>query len=173
VACVSPVSGNCNAQRVTAGELFRRGDCALVACDSQRTNIGGRLSDGSSCNGWRHCSRTLRRSPGCEQPSCPKHWNAADEIVQIQARQLIVHGEPETDPERERASYGHACSRNQPILYDKVADYVGSLRAAYLMTEAWLCRQGEWMLAMIYAYVQVKDPPSLAVPVAKRVSRKT
>ncbi|MDB6101967.1 MAG: hypothetical protein JWO52_1966 [Gammaproteobacteria bacterium] len=51
---------------------------------------------------------------------------------------------------------------------DERENYHGiMLRAAYLMTEAWLCRQGEWKLAMIHAYVEAKDPPSLAVPVAK------
>jgi hypothetical protein len=38
------------------------------------------------------------------------------------------------------------------------------LRAGYLTTETWLCRAGEWKLAMIHTYAEAKDPP--AVPLA-------
>lgn len=38
------------------------------------------------------------------------------------------------------------------------------LHAAYLMTETWLRRHGEWRLALVHAYVIAKDPPAVALP---------
>ncbi len=51
---------------------------------------------------------------------------------------------------------------------DERENYHGiALRAAYLMTEAWLCRNGEWKLSLVHVYVEPKDPP--AVPLSNAV----
>jgi hypothetical protein len=41
------------------------------------------------------------------------------------------------------------------------------LRAGYIMTETWLCRDGQWKLALLHAYVDRKDPPAIALPSAE------
>jgi hypothetical protein len=47
---------------------------------------------------------------------------------------------------------------------DEREDFHGlKLRAGYLTTETWVCRGGAWKLAMIHAYVERADPPSIAV----------
>jgi hypothetical protein len=47
---------------------------------------------------------------------------------------------------------------------DERENYHGvALRADYLMTETWLCRDAQWKLAMVHAYVEAKDPPSVTV----------
>jgi hypothetical protein len=38
-----------------------------------------------------------------------------------------------------------------------------ALRAHYIMTETWLCRAGQWKLALLHAYVERKDPPAIAL----------
>jgi hypothetical protein len=47
---------------------------------------------------------------------------------------------------------------------DEQENYHGiPLRAGYLTTETWLCRDGRWKLALIHAYVEAKDPPAIAL----------
>ena len=38
-----------------------------------------------------------------------------------------------------------------------------ALRARYIMTETWLCRAGQWKLALLHVYVERKDPPAIAL----------
>jgi hypothetical protein len=48
---------------------------------------------------------------------------------------------------------------------DERENYFGiQLHANYIMTETWLCRGGQWQLAMVHAYVVAKDPPAIAFP---------
>jgi hypothetical protein len=48
---------------------------------------------------------------------------------------------------------------------DEHENYHGiALRAGYIMTETWLCRDGQWKLAMVHAYTEAKDPPAVALP---------
>jgi hypothetical protein len=42
-----------------------------------------------------------------------------------------------------------------------------ALRAHYLTTETWLCRDGGWKLSLIHAYVEAKDPPAIQLPPAQ------
>ena len=50
---------------------------------------------------------------------------------------------------------------------DEREDYHGlALRAGYIMTETWVCQAGAWKLAMVHAYVERADPPTIAVPEA-------
>jgi hypothetical protein len=47
---------------------------------------------------------------------------------------------------------------------DEHENYHGiALRAGYIMTETWLCRDGQWKLAMVHAYTEAKDPPAVAM----------
>ena len=41
------------------------------------------------------------------------------------------------------------------------------LHAHYIMTETWLCRAGQWKLALLHAYVERKDPPAIALSSAE------
>lgn len=48
---------------------------------------------------------------------------------------------------------------------DEHEDYHGiHLRAGYLTTETWLCRDGQWKLALVHTYVEAKDPPAIELP---------
>jgi hypothetical protein len=50
---------------------------------------------------------------------------------------------------------------------DERENYFGiQLHANYIMTETWLCRGGQWQLAMVHAYVVAKDPPAIQLPSA-------
>lgn len=48
---------------------------------------------------------------------------------------------------------------------DEHENYHGiPLHAVYLTTETWLCRNGQWKLALAHIYVEAKDPPEIALP---------
>src|SRR5215472_7407363 len=50
---------------------------------------------------------------------------------------------------------------------DERENYFGiQLHANYIMTETWLCRGGQWQLAMVHAYVVAKDPPAIQLTAA-------
>ncbi len=48
---------------------------------------------------------------------------------------------------------------------DERENYHGiALRAGYLTTESWLCRDRQWKLAMVHTYAEAKDPPAVTIP---------
>jgi ketosteroid isomerase-like protein len=51
---------------------------------------------------------------------------------------------------------------------DEHENYHGiALHAVYLTSETWLCRNGQWKLALAHIYVEAKDPPAVTLPAAE------
>src|SRR5690348_9342895 len=86
-------------------------------------------SRGTGRNRWGYGGGTACRLPGCQLADAPQSENSSDQVVKVQAGQVVLHREPVANAERHSTADEYARAGDQRVLDQEMPDDVALARA--------------------------------------------